>query len=182
MSDKKQKRFIFRSIVLAILLGAVVFALVSNIMNDEEVVAVGEQAPPFELEQVNGNGVLNLSENLEGKGVMVNFWATYCDPCKEEMPFMQSLYPEYKEKGVEIVAVSLDATKLRIKNWIDNNHLTFPIVHDKSGAVMDTYGVFDLPASFFINPDGTVERQVKGPLTLDRLEGYLDEIVPESEK
>ncbi|GAA0481387.1 thiol-disulfide oxidoreductase ResA [Salinibacillus aidingensis] len=182
MSNKKKKRFIFRSIVLAILLGAVVFALVSNFMKDKEAVADGDQAPPFELEQVNGEGAIHLSEDLKGKGVMVNFWATYCDPCKEEMPYMQKLYPEYKEKGVEIVAVSLDATKLRIRNWIDKNHLTFPIVHDKNGTVMEAYGVFDLPASFFINPDGTVERQVLGALTLDRLEGYLNEIVPESEK
>ncbi|MRG86448.1 thiol-disulfide oxidoreductase ResA [Salinibacillus xinjiangensis] len=182
--NKKQKRLIFRSVILLILIGAVVFALVTNLKKEEEVVAVGEQAPPFELKQVNVDGeqTLNLHEDFEGKGVMLNFWATYCDPCKEEMPYMQSLYPKYKEKGVEILAVSVDATELVINNWISKNELTFPIVHDQKGAVMDAYDVFNLPSTFFINPDGTVERKVDGALTLDKLDGYLEEIVPESEK
>src|SRR5690625_7821120 len=93
---KMKKRYIFRSIVLAVLLAAVVFALVTNLNQDKEVYQVGDKAPDFELVQINENnelGKIRLSE-LEGKGVMLNFWATYCKPCEAEMPYMEELYPK----------------------------------------------------------------------------------------
>src|SRR5690625_4248298 len=87
---KKKKRFIFRSIVLAVLLAAVIFALVTNLNQDKAIYKVGDKAPDFELGQINNNNQLDkirLSD-LEGKGIMLNFWATYCKPCEAEMPFM----------------------------------------------------------------------------------------------
>src|SRR5690625_3264428 len=88
---KMQNRFIFRTIVLAILIVAIIYALVTNLNKDKEVYKQGDQAPDFELTQVNENNELEsirLSD-LQGKGVMLNFWATYCEPCEEEMPFME---------------------------------------------------------------------------------------------
>ncbi|ASK61310.1 thiol-disulfide oxidoreductase [Virgibacillus phasianinus] len=178
---KKRNRLIFRITVLVILLAAVGYALVSNLTKDTTKIDVGSQAPDFVLEQVNKNNELEsvrLSD-LEGKGVMLNFWATYCKPCEAEMPYMQKLYPEYKEKGIEIVAVSLDATELVIDRFIDKYDLTFPIPHDKSGQVMDLYGVGPIPSTFFISPKGKVVKIVAGALTLDSLEGYLKQIQPE---
>ena len=65
--------------------------------------------------------------DLEGKGVMLNFWGTWCKPCEAEMPYMETLYPEYNDKGIEIVAVSLDSTELVINRFIDKHDLTFPV-------------------------------------------------------
>jgi peroxiredoxin len=178
-NNKKQKRLIFRAIVLLVLLGAVIFALVTNMNKEHQVVKEGEVAPNFSLEQVNGDHTFVLHEDFKGKGVMVNFWATYCEPCKEEMPHMQELYPKYKDKGVEILAVNLDSTELVIHNFLDNYNFTFPVVHDKRMEVMDLYNVFKIPSTFFINEDGEVVRIVEGPLTLSNLDNYLEEIVPE---
>ncbi|MBO8154910.1 MAG: thiol-disulfide oxidoreductase ResA [Bacillaceae bacterium] len=176
-ADRKKKRFVFRAIVLFVLIAAVIVTLVSSFMEDNPVVKAGDMAPNFVLKQVNGDQTFELHK-LRGKGVMLNFWATYCDPCKEEMPYMEQLYPEYKEKGIEILAVSLDTTELVVKNFIDDYDLTFPVVHDKRGDVMDLYKIGPIPTTYFINPEGEVVRVVKGPLTLNRLEAYFQEILP----
>ena len=176
---KKRNRLIFRSIILAILFGALVFAIVTNLKNDDKAVGVGEKAPDFELPSIrNVDGeVLRLSD-LKGKGIMLNFWATYCEPCEEEMPYMESLYPEYKEKGIEILAVSVDATELVIHNFSDRYDLSFPILHDRRMTVLDHYGVRPLPTTYFIDENGIVVERVIGGLTLERLEGYLKQIEP----
>jgi len=176
-----RNRLIFRSIILAILVGAVVFALVTNAKSDNSDYQVGDQAPDFHLQQVNENNELvdvKLSD-FEGKGVMLNFWATFCAPCEAEMPYMEELYPKYKEKGVEIVAVSLDATEFVIDRFIDKHELTFPIPHDTQSEVMDAYNVGPIPSTLFIDADGIIVERVEGALTLESLEGHLKEIQPE---
>lgn len=177
---KKRNRLIFRSVVLVVLLAAVAYALISNLSEDDANVEEGDEAGDFKLNQVNdANDTESIQlSDLEGKGVMINFWATYCEPCKVEMPYMEELYPEYKDKGVEIVAVSLDATQLVIDKFLDEYDLTFPVVHDTNDQVLDQYGVEPLPSTFFINPDGEVEEIVEGALTLDKLEGHLKKIEP----
>ncbi|WP_173916261.1 thiol-disulfide oxidoreductase ResA [Halobacillus sp. Marseille-Q1614] len=177
--EKKKKRLIFRSVLLAVMVGLIAFALISNLNDDKSVVAQGEKAPDFELEKFGSDETVALSD-LEGKGVMINFWATYCEPCKDEMPYMEEVYPKYKEKGVEILAINLDTTDLVVQRFLDKYGLSFPILHDKNGQVMDQYNVGQIPSTLFINPEGEVEEQVVGPLTLEKLEGYLNEITPEA--
>ncbi|MFD2133232.1 thiol-disulfide oxidoreductase ResA [Pseudogracilibacillus auburnensis] len=176
---KMRKRFIFRTIILAILLAAVVYALVTNLNQDKEMYNIGDKAPDFELVQINENNEvekIRLSD-LEGKGVMLNFWATYCKPCEAEMPYMESLYPEYKD-DIEIVAVSLDASELVIHQFIDKYDLSFPVLHDTKSEIMDLYNVGPIPSTFFINPEGEIVDKVAGALTLEKLEGHFQEIQP----
>ncbi|WP_088051939.1 thiol-disulfide oxidoreductase ResA [Virgibacillus dakarensis] len=178
--NKKRRRFIFRITILLVLLAAVLFALISNFQKDKSVYGVGDKAPDFQLKQISKNNdteTIRLSD-LQGKGVMLNFWATYCKPCEAEMPYMEKLYPKYKEKGVEIVAVSLDASELVIHRFIDKYDLTFPVVHDTKNQVMDLYKVGPIPSTFFIDQNGVIVEKVDGALTLDRLEGYLQQIQP----
>lgn len=179
--SKKRKRFIFRTVILLILLAAVVYALVSNFNKDKSIYGVGDEAPDFKLNQVNEHNELETIQlsDLKGKGVMLNFWATYCKPCEEEMPFMEELYPKYKDKGIEIVAVSLDVAPLVINQFIDRYNLTFPVPHDSNSEVMDLYKIGPIPSTFFIGPDGKIVDKVEGALTLDKLEGHLKEIQPE---
>ncbi len=178
--NKKRNRFIFRSVILLILVGAVVFAVVQNLQDDKIIYTVGDNAPDFQLEQINKYNereTVRLSD-LKGKGVMLNFWGTWCKPCEEEMPYMQKLYPQYKEKGVEIVAVSLDSTELVVHRFVDEYDLTFPIPHDKDSQVRDLYKVGPIPSTVFINPQGKIVEVVNGALSLERLDGYLQEITP----
>lgn len=177
--QKMKKRFIFRSIILVVLLSAVIFALVTNLTKDKEIYQVGDEAPDFELAQINESNELETVRlsDLEGKGVMLNFWATYCEPCEKEMPYMESLYPEYKD-DIEIVAVSLDANELVIQQFIDKYDLTFPVLHDTKSEVMDLYNVGPIPSTFFIDPEGKIVDKVAGALTLETLEDHFQEIQP----
>lgn len=177
---KKRNRLIFRTTILAVLIGATIFAIVSSSQADKTIYREGDQAPNFQLQQVNKNNDLELIQlsDLEGKGVMLNFWGTWCEPCKDEMPHMEALYPEYHEKGIEIVAVSIDGTEFVIHPFIDNYDLTFPVVHDKTGEVKDLYKIGPMPSTFFINPEGEIVEVVEGALTLERLEQSFQKILP----
>lgn len=179
--DRIRNRLIFRSVVLAILVAAIVFALVTNLKQDKTFYKVGDEAPDFKLEQISNNNEskeIRLSD-YKGKGVMLNFWATYCKPCEAEMPYMEKLYPDYKEKGIEILAVNLQEAPIVVNRFIDEYDLTFPIPHDSSGQVRDLYKVGNIPSTIFINPDGIIEEKVEGALTLERLEEYFEQIMPE---
>lgn len=178
-SKKKRNRLIFRILVLSVLTAAVVFALISNLNKDNSIYKVGDKAPDFQLQQINKYNELEtikLSE-LAGKGIMLNFWATYCKPCEAEMPYMEELYAEYKDKGIEIAAISLDASELVIHRFIDKYDLTFPVAHDK-GQVNDLYKIGPIPSTYFINPEGEIVEKVEGVLTLERLEDYFKQIQP----
>ncbi|MFD2130132.1 thiol-disulfide oxidoreductase ResA [Pseudogracilibacillus auburnensis] len=181
--DRKRNRLIFRTIILALLVAAVVFALITNAKKDNKIYKVGDKAPDFQLQQINKNNDLEsirLSD-LKGKGVMLNFWATYCKPCEKEMPYMEKLYPQYKDKGIEIVAVSLDATEAVVHQFIDKYNLTFPIPHDTSNQVNDLYKIGPIPTTYFVNPEGIIVEKVEGALTLEQLEGYLKQIQPDND-
>ncbi|MDY0396530.1 thiol-disulfide oxidoreductase ResA [Virgibacillus halophilus] len=177
---KKKKRLIYRSIILALLLIAVVYALISNLSDEKTTYEAGDDAPDFKLNQVNKNNDtdhIQLS-SLKGKGVMLNFWATYCKPCEKEMPFMQHLYAKYKKKGVEIITVNLDANKLVVNRFIDRFDLTFPVLYDQQDQVRELYNIVPIPSTFFIDSKGKIVRKVEGGLTLEKLNGYLQEIEP----
>lgn len=178
---KIRNRLIFRSAILAILIGAVIFSLVTNAQKDNTIYKVGDEAPDFELQQINENNELETIQlsDFKGKGVMLNFWATFCAPCEAEMPYMEKLYPEYKDKGIEIIAVSLDATELVVDRFIDKYDLTFPIPHDKRGQVTDLYKIGPIPTTYFISPEGVIVEKIEQALTLDKLEDYFEQILPE---
>ena len=177
---KMRKRLIFRSVTLAVLVAAVVFALVTNLTKDNDIYKVGDEAPNFELQQVNDNNELESVQlhDFRGKGIMLNFWGTWCAPCEKELPFMEQLYPEYKERGLEIIAVGLDRLESSVDEFVDKYDLTFPIPHDKKRLVQDLYKIGPMPTTYFINPEGEIVEKVEGGLTLERLEGYFNEIVP----
>lgn len=177
---KIRNRFIFRTLILALLIAAIIFVVVTNFTKDRELYRVGDKAPNFALQQINANNeVENIRlSDLEGKGVMLNFWATYCKPCEAEIPFMQSLYEDYGDEGIEIVAVSLDLTENVIHQFINKHSLTFPVVHDKTSEVMDLYKIGPIPSTLFIDENGIIVERVAGALTLDTLEEHFLEIQP----
>lgn len=178
---KKRKRLLFRLSILIVLVGATAFALISNFTKDKETYAEGEMAPDFKLNQLNkadSRKSVQLSE-LGNKGVMINFWATYCPPCEREMPYIENMYNKYKDKGIEIVSVNLDSTELVVQNFIDKYKLTFPVLRDKDMTVRDLYEIKPIPSSIFISPEGKIVKKINGELDENLLESQLKEIQAE---
>lgn len=177
---KMRNRFIFRSVVLLILVGALAFTLITNLSEEKIIYGVGDEAPDFLLKQISNNNELEevrLSD-YRGRGVMLNFWATYCKPCEAEMPYMEQLYPEYSEKGVEIIAVNLQEAPLVVNRFVDKYDLTFPIPHDNRGDIRTLYQIGKIPSTYFIDSNGVIIEKVEGALTLQRLEQSLNQIMP----
>ncbi|MDW7648287.1 MAG: TlpA disulfide reductase family protein [Nitrospiraceae bacterium] len=128
---------------------------------ERQVVRLGEPAPNFQLRDLNGRQVV-LSE-LRGKVVLLNFWATWCGPCRVEMPAMEKLYRAFSRNDFEILAVSTDAQGVSVtRPFQQENRLTFPILHDADYRVGLTYGARSLPMTFMVDRQGIVRHQVFG--------------------
>jgi peroxiredoxin len=134
---------------------------------------VGYLAPDFALPSLDGKTV-RLSDFQGKKGVFINFWATWCPPCRLEMPTMEKAYQEYNSRGLEILAVSIDVgPKSVVENFMQEFELTFPALLAPEMEVMRLYRIFSIPASFLIDKEGIIRfKEV----------GYRDWTVSESRK
>jgi peroxiredoxin len=159
-------------ISVVILLLSIAWIVLTTIYIDkstqEEITAPkqGFLAPNFSLESVTGD-VYNLS-NLTGKVVMINFWTSWCPPCRAEMPAMQRVFQDYKDQSFMILAVNAtnQDTLEDASEFISHNRLTFPILLDIDGLVIDLYQVQSFPSSFFIDQNGIVrEIVIGGPMS-----------------
>lgn len=134
----------------------------------------GDQPPNFELETLDGEKV-QLSD-LKGKKVILNFWATWCPPCREEMPEMQKFYEEYGDE-VEIIALNATATESKegdVHDYIEEFGYTYPVLLDTDGTVVENYRVFSMPTSFFIGTDGLIQQPPHiGPMDYE----FMEEVV-----
>ena len=130
---------------------------------------IGSPAPEIVLKDLQGRAV-KLSD-LRGKVVLVNFWATWCKPCKEEMPAMQASYDKLRDKGFVVLAVNELEDTARVAEHIRTHGHTFEVVMDHNNQVANVYGVVGLPASFLIDPQGIVRERIAGSLlTESRIE------------
>jgi peroxiredoxin len=125
-------------------------------------------APDFTLESINGDKV-GLGK-FRGKPVLLHFWATWCEPCREELPTIQRLYESLKGKGIEVVAISIDRGNVdKVQKFVDDYHLTFPILLDPSQKVRRNYYILGLPTSYLIDSKGKLRGYVSGPRVWDSL-------------
>lgn len=125
------------------------------------VLTVGSAAPDFELWDLEGQPV-SLSE-YRGGVVLINFWATWCGPCRVEMPAMESLYREFNRKDFEILAVSTDAQGVAVtRPFKESLGITFPILHDSDFRVGIAYGARTLPMTFLVDRRGIIMHRIFG--------------------
>lgn len=139
-------------------------------MENPDLVPVGldseEKAPAFSLQTLTGETV--ALEDYRGKKILLNFWATWCPPCKEEMPDMQKFYEEYKDADFIILAVNVTTTEKNIENitsFVQDYQLTFPIILDEKGEVAHQYELLSYPTSYFIDSDGIIRNKIVGTLS-----------------
>ncbi len=141
---------------------------------------IGDTAPDFRLAQLGGDPV-KLSE-LKGKTVLVNFWATWCSPCKDEMPILQRAYLKYKNQGVVFLAVNVrDTPSDNAKSFFKTNNLTMPVLIDPTGDVPGGYRVTGYPETYLIDKNGKIGEFHIGPITTDGdLEAKMQEVLHET--
>jgi peroxiredoxin len=137
-----------------------------DLSNAEQGLAKGDQAPDFELTTLAGEKV-KLSD-YKGQKVILNFWATWCPPCKAEMPHMQKYYEKNADKeNVEILAVnltSMDEGRNAVQEFVDGYELTFPIPMDIDGDIGGEYRAFTIPTTYMIDTKGKIQHKILGPM------------------
>ena len=136
----------------------------------------GSRAPDFTVRTVGGESI-TLSE-LRGKAVLLNFWGTWCGPCRREMPEFQRAYDRFSQDGFEIVAVAFNDTFEAIASFRDEFGLSFPLALDETGELNDAYGIQTRPSSFLLDADGVILARHFGLMTEAQLGEMLAKAIP----
>lgn len=138
----------------------------------------GFLAPDFELKNVDGE-TIRLSD-LQGQAVLINLWATWCPPCREEMQTIEKVYKEYKDQDFVVLAVNMtyQDDPRKIDHFVAEQKLTFPILLDETGDMANDYQMRSLPTSFFIGRDGVInEVVIGGPMAEALLRTRIENIL-----
>ncbi|HLC40193.1 MAG TPA: TlpA disulfide reductase family protein [Methylomirabilota bacterium] len=134
---------------------------------------IARPAPSFTLPLFDGS-VLRL-EDLRGKVVFLNFWATWCLPCREEAPILEAAWRQYKDQGVVFVGVNIQDDQSRARAFLEEFHITYPNGVDHGGKIAVDYGVWGLPETFFIDRDGRIMYKHIGAIGPELIARKLDE-------
>lgn len=124
------------------------------------------KAPEFELERLDGDGELRLS-SLQGKVVVVNTWASWCIPCKEEAPYLEQLWRDNRDRGVVVVGLNAKDLSSDARRFVSRFDLTFPVVRDGSGDTIRKWGVTGFPETFVLDREGRVVEAFVGAVNSD---------------
>ncbi len=134
---------------------------------------IGRLAPDFTLADLEGNQV-SLSD-FQGKAVFINFWATWCPPCRAEMPEIESIYQKYRDQDVAVIGVDLFEPEDKVREYVQRGGFSWTFVIDTTGVVTRSYGISALPTSFFLDSRGIIRAVNIGPMTERLMEAKLAE-------
>jgi cytochrome c biogenesis protein CcmG/thiol:disulfide interchange protein DsbE len=151
----------------------------SRALSDEVGSGKRPPAPLFILPRLGSDAELALA-SLRGKAVVLNFWASWCGPCKEEAPMLESAWQRYRSQGVVVLGVDAQDFDVDAQRFVDRAGITYPVVRDKHGSTLGHYGVTGFPETWFIDRQGRlVGEHVSGPLTKDQLERDIQRALAE---
>ncbi|MSP78654.1 MAG: TlpA family protein disulfide reductase [Dehalococcoidia bacterium] len=139
------------------------------------VVVEARSARPFSLQMLSGTTI--SLEDLHGKVVMIDFWSSWCPPCRDEAPTLERVYKQYQDKNVAFLGVAIWDTNGDVQKFIERNKLTYPIGMDNQGKIAIDYGVRGIPEKYFIDRQGTLVRKFIGPVDDEQLSKVLDELL-----
>ena len=139
------------------LIPTLLFALIAGTSN---ATGPAPAAPDFSLPARNG-GEVRLSE-LRGQVVMINFWATWCGPCRQEMPLLQQIHAKYEPLGFTMLGINVEPDSVAAQNWLKGMPVTFPILFDRKSEVSSSFGVEAMPSSVLIDREGRVRHVHRG--------------------
>ena len=161
--------------VIAVLLAVMLYRVVPYLETHN--VAVGDKAPDFDLTADDGSG-LSLSD-YAGKYVLLNFWATWCPPCVEEIPSLNALHDQLNDGGLVVLGVSVDEDKEEYDRFLSRSRVVFPTVRDPERSASTLYGTVKYPETYLIDREGVVIRKYIGPENWNRSDivNYLSSLL-----
>jgi peroxiredoxin len=157
MQSVKIDQFL-KAAILA-LTALLVFVLYSSI--HERIVTVGDSAPDFQITTDNGQKITAAS--FGGRLLVLNFWATWCQPCVEEVPSLDEFAKEMAGSGVVVLGVSMDTNPKLYRDFLSRNHISFLTARDPGAKISADYGTFKYPESYIIDSRGKVVQKIIGP-------------------
>lgn len=174
MTPVNPRRALTLVFVIALAVSLTACSLPGQSANPGVGASVGDAAPEFNLNDLNGQKV-SLSE-LRGKPVLINFWASWCGPCKIEIPVLQAYYEETQGKDLTILAVNAAEPADVVRAFVEENKLTFRVLTDTQAEAARAYRVRGIPASFFIDKDGKIADIHMGPISRKQIDRYLADL------
>jgi len=140
-------------------------------------VEVGNLAPDFQLQSLDGQTV-SLG-NLQGKPVLINFWATWCPPCRSEMPYIQEVYEEWVNRGLVVLALNIGESSSKVEEFMQNHNLSFIVLLDTKQDIAQRYNITGIPTTFFIDKDGIIQDKIIGAFqNKTQIENRLSKVIP----
>lgn len=133
---------------------------------------IGASAPEFTLKDLQGNDVSLRS--FRGQTVLLNFWATWCGPCREEMPTIQE---RYNDGGFAVLAINFDESQEKVQGYMDELGIDLPVLLDPGGTIQELYRIRGYPTSFFVDADGVIRFIHIGELKTSDLDYYLMQLI-----
>jgi peroxiredoxin len=137
---------------------------------------VGNRAPDFTLEALDGSKV--ALRDYRGKVVLINFWATWCPPCRAEIPEIEAAFEARQADGFEVLGINVEESRETIAPFVDEFEMSYPVLLDESGRLLQTYRAMGLPMSVIVDQDGVIQARHVGFLTAADLDRYLGELLP----
>ncbi len=138
---------------------------------------INNLAPDFQLQSLDGQ-TISLSD-LRGKPVLINFWASWCPPCREEMPYLQEIYEEWTDKGLVVLAINIGESSSTAEEFIQSYNLSFTVLLDTEQDIAQRYNITGIPTTLFIDKDGIIQDKVIGAFqSTAQIENRLSKIIP----
>lgn len=138
---------------------------------------VGRVAPDFSLRTLDGGRTLHLAD-LRGQVVIVNFWASWCTECRVEHPALAAAWQRYRDAGVVLLGVDFQDTRADALAYLAGSGATWPAVEDPGSRTALAYGVYGIPETFFIGPDGRIAAKHTGPVAYDQIVAEVSGLLP----
>lgn len=161
------------------LVAACVLALGLTSTPGAHALEVGATPPPIDLPDLDGSPV--ELEELAGKVVLIDFWASWCGPCKKEMPMLQALHERHATRGLVVIGINIDRNEKKLESFLKHTPVTFRIVHDRRAEIASRYELSTMPSTFFVGRNGKLRhvhegfREDHAELIERRIQTLLDE-------
>jgi cytochrome c biogenesis protein CcmG/thiol:disulfide interchange protein DsbE len=169
--------------VVAALIGLLGWQLATDARAERLVdeVRAGETppAPPIELPELNGQEQVSLA-SLRGKGVVLNFWASWCEPCKREAPMLEEAWKANRDRGLVVLGVNSQDLRSDARRFADRYGLTYPLVHDGPGRSLGRYGLVAFPETWWIDREGRLVAYAQGEFSQEELDRNIERALESS--